>query len=101
MSETRWVCDDCGSVADNEDAECSCEQGVSDLIAEIKELRLRQRTVVVTAATPRVVRPQRGLATGQDFLIVAGKDQNGAEVTVKMAIAVLPVSFDPEYVDDL
>jgi hypothetical protein len=102
MSETRWVCDGCGSVADNEDAECSCDHDVSDLIAEIKALRVRQRTVLVTAvtaATPRMVRPQRGSAAGQDFLIVTGKDQNGTEVTVKLAIGCFPTVWDPEYVD--
>jgi hypothetical protein len=55
MSETRWVCDDCGAVSDDENASCSCDDDVSDLIAEIKTLRERQRTITITSSPHRVV----------------------------------------------
>ena len=99
MSEMQWVCDDCGSVADDENAPCSCEDDVSDLIAEIKAVRERQRTVLITSSFQRVVRPQRGIAAGQDFLILTGKDANGAAVTVKIALGCIPSVFDAECVD--
>ena len=104
MNETvdaapRWVCDDCGSVADDENASCSCEDDVSNLIAEIKAVRERQRTVIITSSLQRVVRPQRGIAAGQDFLILTGKDANGAAVTVKIALGCIPSVFNAEYVD--
>ncbi len=101
MSETRWVCDDCGAVSEDEDAACSCDDDTSDLLAEIKALRTRQRTVMVVQSPCRVVRPQCGSVAGQDFLIVVGKDQNGVEVTVKIALGVLPTMFDAEYVDTI
>jgi hypothetical protein len=102
VSERQWVCDDCGAVSANEDDPCSCEDDMADLLAEIKALRTRQRVVVVVpsqSAPCRVVRPQRGAAAGQDFLIVTGRDQNGAEVTVKLAIGVLPATFDATCID--
>ena len=97
--DDRWVCDDCGAVSDDENAPCSCEDDVADLIAEIKVLRERQRTIIITSAAPRVVRPQRGIAAGQDFLILTGSDRNGPEVTVKIALGCIPPVFDAEYVD--
>ena len=99
MSEERWVCDDCGAVSDDESDECSCGGDVSDLIAEIKAVRARQRTVFITSSPQRVVRPQRGIAAGQDFLILTGKDANGAAVTVKIALGCIPSVFDAECVD--